>query len=127
MRTDVKEVHFECTNSRRTLTKLEDQMSQLMSMMGDIKRKIGMGIPSNTKDNPRREGKEHVIAIALHLGKVLSSPKTTPPKIIVSLEVENEPESKEVITLATKTEKESTKDSTRTKISFPSRLEEKQR
>ncbi|KAA3487708.1 Retrovirus-related Pol polyprotein from transposon opus [Gossypium australe] len=33
-------------------------MSQLVSMMGDIKRKIGSGIPSNTEDNPRREGSQ---------------------------------------------------------------------
>ncbi|KAH1106829.1 hypothetical protein J1N35_010597 [Gossypium stocksii] len=41
---------------RTTLTKLEDQMSQLISMMGDIKRK------------------EQVKAIALCSSKVLSSP-----------------------------------------------------
>ncbi|KAH1097344.1 hypothetical protein J1N35_014265 [Gossypium stocksii] len=51
MKTDVKQVLFECTNLTRTLTELEDQMSQLMSMMGDIKRQIGTGISSNTEDN----------------------------------------------------------------------------
>ncbi|MFQ6668226.1 hypothetical protein Gotur_033960 [Gossypium turneri] len=50
-------------------------MSQLMSMTGDIKRKIGTGIPSNTEDNPRREGKEHMKAIVLQSDKVLSSPE----------------------------------------------------
>ncbi|KAA3469748.1 Retrovirus-related Pol polyprotein from transposon opus [Gossypium australe] len=43
-------------------------------MMGDIKRIIGMGIPSNIENNPRREGKEHVKAIALRSSKV-------PPKL----------------------------------------------
>ncbi|KAA3462881.1 acidic leucine-rich nuclear phosphoprotein 32 family member B-like [Gossypium australe] len=95
MRTDVKQVQFECTNSTRTLTKLEDQISQLISMIGDIKRQIGTVIPRNTKDNPWRE--------------------------------ETEPESEEVITPATETEKEVTKDSAGTKIPFPSILEEKQR
>ncbi|KAH1039786.1 hypothetical protein J1N35_041529, partial [Gossypium stocksii] len=55
---EAKQVQSECHNSLRMLTKLEDQMSQLMSMMRDIKRKIGMGIPSNTEDNPQIEGKK---------------------------------------------------------------------
>ncbi|KAA3462052.1 acidic leucine-rich nuclear phosphoprotein 32 family member B-like [Gossypium australe] len=59
MRTNIKQVQFECTNSTRTLTKLEDQMSQLMSKMGDIKSQIGIG-------------KEHVKVIALRSSKVLS-------------------------------------------------------
>ncbi|KAH1039565.1 hypothetical protein J1N35_041308, partial [Gossypium stocksii] len=37
MRTEVKQVQSECTNSIKTLTKLEDQMSQLMSMMEKLK------------------------------------------------------------------------------------------
>ncbi|KAH1064153.1 hypothetical protein J1N35_029140, partial [Gossypium stocksii] len=53
MRTDVKQVQSECTNSTRTLTKLEGQMSQFMSMMGDMKRKICIGIPSNIENNPQ--------------------------------------------------------------------------
>ncbi|MBA0782705.1 hypothetical protein Gotri_000546 [Gossypium trilobum] len=44
-----------------------------MSMMGDIKRKINTSILSNIDDNPQREGKEQVKAIALHSSKVLSS------------------------------------------------------
>ncbi|MBA0838033.1 hypothetical protein Goarm_010131, partial [Gossypium armourianum] len=48
-------------------------MSQLMSIMGDIKRKIGIGVLSNTKNNPWRERKEHEKAITLRSGKVLSS------------------------------------------------------
>ncbi|KAH1030179.1 hypothetical protein J1N35_046193, partial [Gossypium stocksii] len=40
MRVDVKQGQSECTNSTRTMTKLEDQISQLMNMMGDIKRQI---------------------------------------------------------------------------------------
>ncbi|KAA3462831.1 oligopeptide transporter 4-like [Gossypium australe] len=71
MRTDVKQMQSECTNSTRTLTKLEDQMSQLMSMMGDIKRQISTHIPSNTEDNPQREGKEHVKVIALRSVKLI--------------------------------------------------------
>ncbi|KAA3474734.1 hypothetical protein EPI10_024997 [Gossypium australe] len=102
MRTD-----SECSNSTRTLTKLEDQRSQLMSMMGDIKIKIGTGTPSNPEDNPQREVNEH--------GKILSSLKTTTPEIIaeknddpqeVSLEVEYELEPEEVTTPAVETEKE---------------------
>ncbi|KAA3461948.1 acidic leucine-rich nuclear phosphoprotein 32 family member B-like [Gossypium australe] len=38
-------------------------------MMSDIKRQIGTGIPSNIEDNPQREGKEHVKAIALRPSK----------------------------------------------------------
>ncbi|KAL1081720.1 hypothetical protein V6Z11_D09G085400, partial [Gossypium hirsutum] len=83
MRTDAKQIQSKCTNSTRTFTKLEDQMSQLMSMMGDIKRQIGIGIPSNTEDNARREGKEHVKAIALRPGKVLGSPKIPIPEVTV--------------------------------------------
>ncbi|KAH1107070.1 hypothetical protein J1N35_010838, partial [Gossypium stocksii] len=55
MRTNVKLVQSERTNSTRTLTKLEDQISQLMSMIGDIKRQIGSSIPSNTEYNPWKE------------------------------------------------------------------------
>ncbi|KAH1047125.1 hypothetical protein J1N35_037909 [Gossypium stocksii] len=55
MRIDVMQMQFECTNSTRTLIKLEDQISQLISMMGDIKRQIGICIPSNIEDNPLRE------------------------------------------------------------------------
>ncbi|MBA0653625.1 hypothetical protein Goklo_020779 [Gossypium klotzschianum] len=118
------------------MTKLEDQMSQLMSVMGDIKRQIGIGIPSNMEDNPWRKGKEHVKAISLQLGKILSSPETNTLETIVeynddpqevSLEVKNEPESKEVITPVAEKENEVTKDSVVAKIPFPSRLEEKQR
>ncbi|KAA3473998.1 acidic leucine-rich nuclear phosphoprotein 32 family member B-like [Gossypium australe] len=54
MKTDVKQVQSECTNSTKTLNKIEDQMSQVMSMIGDIKRQIGTGIPSNTENNPRK-------------------------------------------------------------------------
>ncbi|KAL1086231.1 hypothetical protein V6Z11_D08G103300 [Gossypium hirsutum] len=39
------------------------QSNQLMSMMREIKRKIGTEIPCNTENNPRRERKEHVKAI----------------------------------------------------------------
>ncbi|KAA3473238.1 acidic leucine-rich nuclear phosphoprotein 32 family member B-like [Gossypium australe] len=85
MRIDVKQVQFECTNSTRMLAKLEDQISQLMRMMGDIKRQIGTSIPSNTEDNRLRQGKEHVKAIALRLGKVLSSPKIPTPEIKLPL------------------------------------------
>ncbi|KAH1032281.1 hypothetical protein J1N35_044455 [Gossypium stocksii] len=47
-----------------------------MSMMGDIKRQIGTRILSNTEDDHRREGNEHVKAIPLYSSKVLSGPKT---------------------------------------------------
>ncbi|KAA3484741.1 acidic leucine-rich nuclear phosphoprotein 32 family member B-like [Gossypium australe] len=77
MRNEVKQVQSERTNTTKTLTKLEDQMNQLMSMMGDIKRKIGTGISGNTENNPRGEGKEHVKVIALHLGEILK--KVTKP------------------------------------------------
>ncbi|KAA3484856.1 signal transducer and activator of transcription A-like [Gossypium australe] len=53
MRIDVKQVQFEYTNLVKTLTKLEDQMRQLMSMMGDIKRQIGTSIPID--DEPELE------------------------------------------------------------------------
>ncbi|KAA3487611.1 acidic leucine-rich nuclear phosphoprotein 32 family member B-like [Gossypium australe] len=65
IRTDVKQVQSKCTSSTKTLTKLEDQMSQLKSMMGDIKRQFRTGIPSNTENNLRMEGNEHVKATAL--------------------------------------------------------------
>ncbi|KAA3483651.1 Retrotransposon gag protein [Gossypium australe] len=90
----------ECTNTTKTLTKLEGQMSQLMSMTGDIKRKIGTRIPNNTKNNPRREAKEHVKAIALRLGKVRCSLENPTPKVNIenvddpsekSLKAEDEP------------------------------------
>ncbi|KAA3487069.1 gag-asp_proteas domain-containing protein [Gossypium australe] len=77
IRTDVKQVQFECTNLVKTLTKLEDQMSQLISMMGDIKRQIGIGILINTEDDPRREGKEHVKAITLRSDLIEKVPKYT--------------------------------------------------
>ncbi|KAA3484988.1 bromodomain-containing protein [Gossypium australe] len=136
MRIDIKQVRSEYTNSTRTLTKLEDQMSQLINMMGNIKRKIDTGIPSNMEDNPQREGKEHVKAIALQSGKVLSSPETTSSETIVEksdepqevlLEAKDEPESKEVITPVVGTEKEITKDFVGTRFPFPSRLEEKKK
>lgn len=76
MKVKVKHVQSECTNSMKILTRLEDQICQLMNMIGDIKRKIGTSIPINTKDNLRRERNEHVKAIVLRLGKVLSSLET---------------------------------------------------
>ncbi|KAA3470408.1 acidic leucine-rich nuclear phosphoprotein 32 family member B-like [Gossypium australe] len=83
----------------------EDQMSQLMSMMGDIKRQIGSDMPSNTDNNPRREGKENVKAIALYSGKVLSCLDNLPQEEIKEdtedlqkdpQQVENELEPEEV-------------------------------
>ncbi|MBA0804802.1 hypothetical protein Gohar_004369 [Gossypium harknessii] len=73
-------------------------MSQLMSTMGDIKRQIGIIIPSNIENNPRREGREHVNEIVLRL-----------------------------VTTAVEPEKDTIKDSVIAKIPFLSRLEEKQR
>ncbi|KAA3452530.1 Transposon Ty3-I Gag-Pol polyprotein [Gossypium australe] len=101
MRTDVKQVQSECTNSTKPLTKLENQMSQLMSMMKDIKRQIGIGIPNNTENNPCREGKEHR-----------------------PLEANNEPKSDEIVAPAIEPEVETTKDPAVAKIPFSSRLEE---
>ncbi|MBA0789647.1 hypothetical protein Gotri_028142 [Gossypium trilobum] len=107
MRMVVKLVQSKCTNSTKTCTKLEDQMSQLMIMMGDIKRQIGTDIPSSTENNSRTEGKEHV--------------KERP------LEAEDEPKSEEVITPIVEPKKEITKDYAIAKIPFTSRLEEKQK
>ncbi|XP_040944267.1 glutamic acid-rich protein-like [Gossypium hirsutum] len=107
-----------------------------MSMMGDVKRQIGKGIPSNIEDNPRRQGKEHMKEIALQSGKVLSSPETTTTKKIAknnddpqekSLEAGDEPEPEEVTTSVAETEKEITKDSADAQILFSSTLEEKQK
>ncbi|MBA0726541.1 hypothetical protein Golax_002364 [Gossypium laxum] len=87
-------------------------MSQLMSMMGDIKRQIGICIPSNTKDNPRREGKEQVKEIALRSSKVLSSPENPTQEVNKEniddfheepLEADDEPELKEVVALVVET------------------------
>ncbi|KAA3472817.1 acidic leucine-rich nuclear phosphoprotein 32 family member B-like [Gossypium australe] len=55
MKMDVKQVQSKCTNSTRTLTKLENQMSQLMSMMGDIKIKIGIERPLKAEDEQEPE------------------------------------------------------------------------
>ncbi|KAA3479631.1 bromodomain-containing protein [Gossypium australe] len=73
--------------------------------MGDIKRQIGIGIPSNTENNSRREGKEHVKAIALRSSKVLSSPENPTQEMNKEntddlqeepLEADDEPELEEV-------------------------------
>ncbi|KAA3469847.1 Retrovirus-related Pol polyprotein from transposon opus [Gossypium australe] len=48
-------------------------MSQLMTM---FQKKNGQRIPSNTKNNPRRDEKEHVNAFDLRLGKTLEKLKT---------------------------------------------------
>ncbi|KAL1104929.1 hypothetical protein V6Z11_D04G099300 [Gossypium hirsutum] len=61
MKTKAKKVQSKCTNSSRTLTKLEDQISQLLSMMGDIKRKIGTCIPNNKENNPWKKVKEQKV------------------------------------------------------------------
>ncbi|KAA3470871.1 gag-asp_proteas domain-containing protein [Gossypium australe] len=47
---------------------LYDQMSQLMKM---FQKQNGQSLPSNTKHNPRRDGKEHVKAITLRSKKEL--------------------------------------------------------
>ncbi|XP_016738027.1 acidic leucine-rich nuclear phosphoprotein 32 family member B-like [Gossypium hirsutum] len=94
MRIDITHVQSKCTKSIRTLTKLEDQMSQLMSMMGDIKSQIDTGILSNTENNPRREGNEYVKAIVLRLGKLLNSLENPTPE--VNLENANDPQEKSV-------------------------------
>ncbi|KAA3473834.1 acidic leucine-rich nuclear phosphoprotein 32 family member B-like [Gossypium australe] len=130
MKTYIKHVQFECTNSTRTLLKLEDEMSQLMSMMRDITRQIGIGIPSNTENNPLREEKEHVKAIALRYGKVLSSPENPTKEMNKEntndlqeepLEVDDEPEPVEVVAPTIELEIETIKYSIVAKISFPSR------
>ncbi|KAA3487339.1 troponin T, skeletal muscle-like [Gossypium australe] len=90
-------------------------MSQLINMMGDIKRQIGTSIPNNTKNNPRREGKEHVKVIALCSGKE------------ESLEVDNELELKEVVAPGVQPKIKRIKDFAIAKILFPSRLEEKEK
>ncbi|KAA3470882.1 acidic leucine-rich nuclear phosphoprotein 32 family member B-like [Gossypium australe] len=129
LRMDVKQVQSKCTNSTRTLTKLQDQIRQLMSMMGDIKRQI-------TENNPRRGGKEHVKAITLWSGKVLSSQEHPTQEVDIqntddlqerSLEAEDEMKLEEVIAPIVEPGKETTKDSTIANIPFPSRLEEKQK
>ncbi|KAA3473541.1 acidic leucine-rich nuclear phosphoprotein 32 family member B-like [Gossypium australe] len=103
MRTEVKQVQSECTNSAKTLTRPEYQMSQLINMMRDIKRQIGTSIPSNTKDDIRREGKKHVKAIELHLSK----------------------EPKEIAKPVAEPKDEPFKEPILLKVSFPSQLEEK--
>ncbi|KAA3480731.1 troponin T, skeletal muscle-like [Gossypium australe] len=94
-------------------------------MMGDIKRQIGTGIPSNTKDNPLRKGKENMKATALRSGSLLSSPKIPTPEVTMdntdklednSLEDGNEPEPEEENTPATETGKETPKDDKITKV-----------
>ncbi|KAH1097092.1 hypothetical protein J1N35_014013 [Gossypium stocksii] len=55
MRTNIRQVQFECTQTSSILTELKDQVSQLMSMMGEIKRKNSIGILSNTKKKPNEE------------------------------------------------------------------------
>ncbi|MBA0670709.1 hypothetical protein Goklo_029767 [Gossypium klotzschianum] len=52
-------------------------MSQLMSMMGDLKKQIGTNILSNTKNNLRRDIKEQVKVTALCSSKVLSISNNT--------------------------------------------------
>lgn len=90
-------------------------MSQFMSMMSGIKRQIGTGIPNDTEDNPRREGKEHLKVIVLRSGKVLSSlgnltqnkPKENNSDLSKGpLEVVDEPKSEEVVEPTAKLEKE---------------------
>ncbi|XP_017635792.1 uncharacterized protein LOC108477812 [Gossypium arboreum] len=104
--------------------------------MGDIKMQIGIGIPINAKNNPRRKGKEHVKAITLRLGKVLSSPKNPTSEVNMenaddpqekSLETENELELEEKIAPAVEPKRKNIKDDVVTNISFPLRPEEKKK
>ncbi|KAH1129433.1 hypothetical protein J1N35_000811 [Gossypium stocksii] len=81
IRTYIKQVQSECTNSTRILIKLKDKMSQLRSMMGHIKRQIGSDIPNNMEYNPQKEGKELVKPKAFWSGKVLRNPKIPTPKV----------------------------------------------
>ncbi|KAA3464070.1 Integrase, catalytic core [Gossypium australe] len=97
----------------KTLTKLKDQMSQLISMIEDIKRQIVTRIPSNIENNPQREGKEHVKAIKLRSCKVLRA--------------DVKPESKEVAKPIAEPKDKSIKELAMTRIPFPLRLEENQR
>ncbi|KAA3461172.1 troponin T, skeletal muscle-like [Gossypium australe] len=108
----------------------------MMGLMGDIKRQIRTVIPSNTKDNPWREGKEHVKAITFRLGKVLSSLGIPTSDVAMdntdepqdnSLEVKDEPKSEDENTPATEMGKETPKDAEITKVPFPSRLEEREK
>lgn len=90
-------------------------MSQLMSMMGDIKRQIGIGIPGYTEDNHRRKEKEYVKAMTLRSSKVLSGPEKftqgEPQKNTDNLneeapKVDGEPKLEEVVEAAIELEKE---------------------
>ncbi|KAA3483765.1 troponin T, skeletal muscle-like [Gossypium australe] len=84
------------------------------------------------EDNPWREGKEHVKAISLQLGKVLSSPENPTPEGVMEniddpreelLEAKEELRPEEAKAPSIELEKETLKDAKITKISFPSRLE----
>ncbi|KAA3470250.1 Retrovirus-related Pol polyprotein from transposon opus [Gossypium australe] len=44
-----------------------------MEMISYMQRQFGIGIPSNTENNPHKDGKEHVNAIALWSGKILNN------------------------------------------------------
>ncbi|KAA3483936.1 parathymosin-like [Gossypium australe] len=88
----------------------------------------------NKEDKLRSKGKEHVKAIELRSGKVLSSLENPTLEVVMektddpqdeSLEAEKEPRPKEVKTPSVEPEKETPKDAEITKIPFPSRLEEK--
>ncbi|KAA3483185.1 acidic leucine-rich nuclear phosphoprotein 32 family member B-like [Gossypium australe] len=133
----VKQVQFECTNTTKTLTKLEDQMSQLMSMMEDIKRPIRTGIPSNTENNPWTERKEHMKTIALRSSKVLSSPNNPTQKENKEdtdyfreedpQKADDEPEPEKVAEPVAELEDEPIKEVALIKVPFPSRSEEKRK
>ncbi|KAA3480284.1 Aspartic peptidase [Gossypium australe] len=136
MKIDVKQVQSKCTKSKKILPKLENQMSQLMIMMGDIKRQIDIDIPGNIENNARKEGNEHLKAIVLRSGKVLSSPETLTQeetkKSVEDLqedpqEADEKPELEEVMELTAEPEKESKKEPTITQVPFLSRLEKRQK
>ena len=106
-----------------------------MRMMGDIKRQIGIGIPSNTENKLRRKGNEHVKAIALRSGNVLGSPEDPNQEVNIEntddlqerpLKAKDESELEEVVAPEFEPDVETTKDSIVEIISFPSRLEKKQ-
>ncbi|KAA3483597.1 acidic leucine-rich nuclear phosphoprotein 32 family member B-like [Gossypium australe] len=95
----------------RAFTKLEDQMSQLMSMTGYTKRQIGTYIPSYTENNPRKEGKEQ-------------NAKVHPKK---SQEIDQEPKPEEVTEPPTEPKEKVKEKAANIQVPFPSRLEEKQK
>ena len=113
-------------NMQQQATQLNNQAAQLRSLEAQLGQMANLlterqpgSLPSNSEENPRRDGNEHVKAVTLRSGKELES--QLQPSVVEHLETEEftQPERKDDANKEQPQEKQSSETAVETKASVP--------